>query len=459
MRINIPKFAEGAAASSTLTIVGVCLVIVVAAVPIIAVSFSAMALWKSPETIPTVSGSSPQYGESGASIVQGDLVTTCPILNTLSNSPVGTGYTIANYPKWVSIINDAASGKSAPPALIMAILWHENGDYVPVLADKCTTGTNCDHGWPISSANAYGPFQFQNGTWWRFGMTADEKKAAYDAGLVSDTVPALKLKQSGKWLNDKIFDPTRAAKGAADMESYYIDKSEQTTFKDKLMEAIGYYNNDTVYKNAVYSAYEKLSACQKSASGTADAPPASLSLTEKVLWWARHEVALSPNLNSKPPFGYHTANSENKVKYMNRDVSNSTSVVPGDWRDLGWCVAFVTWVYEKAGYNIRTSIFASPVPAEKFFDDNHTWISQESLAATNPKLLKNSILPGDIIIMHSGASVSGMHAGIVESVDADGRIHTIEGNVGHDEVARRDYTINQWLGGGSSKRIIGFARW
>ena len=118
MRINIPQFAKGAAASSTLTIVGVCVGVVVLAVPIIAVSFSAMALWKSPETVPDVSGASTSYDSDGTPTGQGDLMVACPALNTLSDSPAGTANTIANYPKWVGIINTATKGKSASAALL-----------------------------------------------------------------------------------------------------------------------------------------------------------------------------------------------------------------------------------------------------------------------------------------------------------------------------------------------------
>jgi hypothetical protein len=457
MRINIPKFAKGAAASSTLTIVGVCLIVVVATVPIIAVSFSAMALWKSPETVPSNSQSSSGYDSDGTFTGQGNLVKDCPAVKSLGAT------NLTNYNAWVKYINDGAQGTSAPSLLVLAVLWHENGDKFPNPTGVCTNETNCVHGWYKSPEpyNAYGPFQFQNGTWWDQGMTKEERQAAYDSGKVT-----IKPVQNGVPLSDSIFDPARAAKGAAAYLGASMDAETSSVLKDKIDAAIFTYNHSTTYQNIVYGYYEQFSACLDSGNGLADAPPASLSQTEKVLWWARHELKLNPSLNAKPPAGFHTANGENKVKYMNYDVNNSTSVVPGNWQDLGWCVAFATWVYEKAGYDIRLpSDYASPIGLEKWFSDetnNHTWISQASLATTNPKLLKNSILPGDIIIMYSGLpkSKSGMHAGIVESVDANGRIHTIEGNVGHDEIARRDYDINKWLGGDTSlKKIIGFARW
>lgn len=449
MRINIPKFAQGAAASSTLTIVGVCLVVVVATVPIIAVSFSAMALWKSPESVPAMSGSDLSFDSDGAPTNLGSLAKDCPAAKTLSPTY------LTNYNKWLPYINASVEGKSISPALVAAILYKENGKMFPdPINGKCTNEPNCDHKWYVSSANAYGPFQFQTGTWWDFGTTKEERQAAYDAKIVT-TLP----KQDAKYIDTNVFDPARSAKAAANMLSHYFDKSEETTAKGKVRDAILAYNHSTAYANDVYEYYQTLSACIQSSFELSDVPPPGLSQTEKILWWARHELKLIPSLSSKPPAGYHTASGENKVKYMNSDVNNSTSVVPGDWRDLGWCMAFVTWVYEKAGYDIRPRIFASLSEFEKIFDNEHTWTSQESLSTLDPKLLKNRILPGDIIIMRSGRAISGMHAGIVEFVDADGRIHTIEGNVGNDEIARRDYKLDQWVKGTDKKRIIGFGRW
>lgn len=461
MRINIPKFAKGAAASSTLTIVGVCLIVVVAAVPIIAVSFSAMALWKSPESIPAGSGSGLSYDSNGTPMGSGNLVKNCPALNTLSTSSTGTAKTIANYPKWVDIINTAAEGKSASPALVMAILWHENGDYIPDTTgdtDKCKK-RKCDHNWPISSSNAYGPFQFLNNTWYGYGLTTSEKSALDTANVDHHKgTPAI---------SDTMFDPARAAKGAAAYLGASMDAETSPVLRDKIEAAIFAYNHDkVVYVPAVYAAYEKFTTCLESPGGVGDVPPAGQSKPELVVWWAQHEQKLNSSKSSKPPRGFHTENGENKVKYMNLDVNNVTSVAYGESKDLGWCMAFATWVYQKAGYNIRDikpSIFASPVGIRDWFSNKangHTFILQSELQNVAPKDLAKKILKGDIIIMRSNGSKSGYHAGIVTGVDAEGRIHTIEGNVGGERISDRGvYGINQPLGGGPSLRIVGFARW
>ncbi len=52
--------------------------------------------------------------------------------------------------------------------------------------------------------------------------------------------------------------------------------------------------------------------------------------------------------------------------------------------------------------------------------------------------MKNNVKPGDLIVFkEQGRS----HVGVVESIGADGKIHTIEGNTS-DKVARRSYAAN-----------------
>jgi hypothetical protein len=87
-----------------------------------------------------------------------------------------------------------------------------------------------------------------------------------------------------------------------------------------------------------------------------------------------------------------------------------------------WCAYFVSWAARQAGAPLgnQGQGFGS-------VDQLYSWAQQTGRAYTagsgqTPK-------PGDLIVFHE-------HIGIVEGVDANGSIHTIEGNSG-DQVARR----------------------
>jgi len=472
MKNNILKFAKGAASSGTLTIIGVCIAVVVISLPIMAVSFSAMALWKSPETVPATSGSDISFDSDGTPTNQGDLMAICPALSTLNekDSAKTIDENLASYTKWIGYINAAAKEKNAPAALLLAILWKEHGKTLPSPTGECAKGTdciypnNCEQKWCVSTADAYGPFQFQPGTWWDFGMTTAERQEMYNSGKLKD---GERVKQTGPPISDKMFDPARAALAAATKVSHDIDASKSDSWKDKLKDAVEAYNADTVYFNDVYGAYVKLSSCIQSTAGVAGGDaPSSMSKAEKVVFYAQQEAKLLPGLNVKPPNGYHTDNGENKVKYMNMDINDTTTVVPGEAKKLGWCLAFVSWVYQKAGYDMRPTIFGGFSPVQGFFNDKHTWTSQASLASVAPRNLKNHIKKGDIIVMHSDASDSGFHAGIVENVTDNGDVQTIEGNVqakiegvtNSDVIGRRTYGINAKTKSGTL-RIVGIASW
>lgn len=76
-----------------------------------------------------------------------------------------------------------------------------------------------------------------------------------------------------------------------------------------------------------------------------------------------------------------------------------------------WCASFVSWCYEGNdifGYQAAVSGIMESAKAKELYSEVGTY---------TPK-------PGDIMIQKNGCS----HTGIVESVDPDGTIHTIEGN-------------------------------
>jgi hypothetical protein len=93
-----------------------------------------------------------------------------------------------------------------------------------------------------------------------------------------------------------------------------------------------------------------------------------------------------------------------------------------------WCAYFVSWVARQAGVPLgdQGQGFGS-------VDALYSWAQQNGRAYTG-----RTPQPGDLIVFHE-------HIGLVESVDANGTIHTIEGNSG-DQVARRVHAPGDAIG-------------
>lgn len=91
-----------------------------------------------------------------------------------------------------------------------------------------------------------------------------------------------------------------------------------------------------------------------------------------------------------------------------------------------WCGMWVSWVFYHAGMPLPAiqskKGFAYCPYGVKYFKDNNSWF-------TDPK----KALPGDIVFFdwYPGTKKSGAyHVGIVETVNSDGSIYSIEGNTG-----------------------------
>jgi len=93
----------------------------------------------------------------------------------------------------------------------------------------------------------------------------------------------------------------------------------------------------------------------------------------------------------------------------------------GAHNNASWCASFVSWCYKGNDiFGYQSSVSGIQMAAQK-----------QGLYAA-----KGSYVPkaGDVMIQKNGAS----HTGIVESVDADGTVHTIEGNASN-QVKRCTY--------------------
>jgi hypothetical protein len=96
-----------------------------------------------------------------------------------------------------------------------------------------------------------------------------------------------------------------------------------------------------------------------------------------------------------------------------------------------WCAYFASWACRQAGVPIMPNGAGSGS-----VDAIYSWAQQAGRA--QPASSSYQPRPGDLIVFHE-------HIGIVESVDQNGTIHTIEGN-SSDQVARRTHPRSDAIG-------------
>jgi hypothetical protein len=96
-----------------------------------------------------------------------------------------------------------------------------------------------------------------------------------------------------------------------------------------------------------------------------------------------------------------------------------------------WCAYFVSWAARQAGAPLgdQGQGFGS-------VDALYAWAQRSGRAYTAAS--GHPPQPGDLIVFHE-------HIGLVESVDANGQIHTIEGN-SSDQVSRRVHSPGEAVG-------------
>ncbi len=107
-----------------------------------------------------------------------------------------------------------------------------------------------------------------------------------------------------------------------------------------------------------------------------------------------------------------------------------------------WCAYFVSWLAREAGAPIGEN------------GQGTGWVPTiEAWGRQAGRFLAPSTqpAPGDIIIFDRNGNGTSDHTGIVEYVGTDGTIHTIEGNVSSQDVARRSYAP-------SERQVVGYVR-
>jgi hypothetical protein len=140
----------------------------------------------------------------------------------------------------------------------------------------------------------------------------------------------------------------------------------------------------------------------------ATAPPTGTSAGQAMVGLARQEVGVAeqpPGSNDSPRIAQY------------RQATAGSAVGP-------WCGYFVSWAARNAGVPLGEQ-------GQGFGAVSDVWAwAQRSGKAIQPGTQPPQ--PGDLIVW------GGRHIGLVESVDPDGSIHTIEGNASN-QVSRRAY--------------------
>lgn len=164
--------------------------------------------------------------------------------------------------------------------------------------------------------------------------------------------------------------------------------------------------------------------------GTASATstrPGSGGVGARMVALARRELGVSET----------STNDSSRIREF-RTATEGAESSPGPW-----CAYFVSWLAKQAGAPIGAGGNGTG-----YVPTLEAWGRQQDRFTAQGE---GRPRPGDIVIFDwQGGGGTADHTGIVEHVDADGTVHTIEGN-SSDRVQRREYS-------GSTNVITGYVR-
>jgi hypothetical protein len=134
---------------------------------------------------------------------------------------------------------------------------------------------------------------------------------------------------------------------------------------------------------------------------------------------------------------------QNNIVNGPKGLAWNQKIHEGNYKNAPWCDMFLAWTANKARVEKFAGQFAyTPWHAE--------WFKAQGAWVKTPK-------PGEIVFYdwQGGKNISGIdHAGVVESVDKNGTIHTIEANF-HDRLQRMVRSQKLVVGYGDPSRVKG----
>lgn len=138
-------------------------------------------------------------------------------------------------------------------------------------------------------------------------------------------------------------------------------------------------------------------------------------------------------------------------KYLGYNERNGSYKLFTGGKNHAWCADFSTYVvkeaFRNAGKSLPSGFGSSSVSGLMNWAKSKGCFLQTSGIANKSSVIKGKVKAGDLIIFKNAGK---SHVGVVESIGADGRINTIEGNTSN-KVARRSYSAND-------RTITGFAQ-
>lgn len=164
-------------------------------------------------------------------------------------------------------------------------------------------------------------------------------------------------------------------------------------------------------------------------TGAAPIAPGSGSVGQRIVALAQQELAAGVTESG--------GNNESTRIREYRSATVGAEDTPGPW-----CAYFVSWLAKTAGAPVGASGNGTG-----YVPTLEAWGKQEGRYTARGAGTPN---PGDIVIINWGGRGVADHTGIVEKVDPDGTVHTIEGN-SSDAINRRSYSA-------TSSDLQGFVR-
>lgn len=138
-------------------------------------------------------------------------------------------------------------------------------------------------------------------------------------------------------------------------------------------------------------------------------------------------------------------------KYLGYNEKDGSYKLFTGGKNHAWCADFSSHVvkeaFRMAGKTVPSGFGSSSVSGLMAWANKNNCFLKTAGLSNKAGVIKNNVKAGDLIIFKEGGR---SHVGIVEKIDANGTIHTIEGNTSN-KVARRTYSPN-------NRTITGFAQ-
>lgn len=138
-------------------------------------------------------------------------------------------------------------------------------------------------------------------------------------------------------------------------------------------------------------------------------------------------------------------------KYLNYNEKNGSYKLFTGGKSHAWCADFATYAVKEAfratGKTLPSGFGSSAVSGLLSWARKNGCFLETAKLSNKASVIKSKVKAGDLVIFKEGGR---SHVGIVESIGADGKIHTIEGNTSN-KVGKRSYAL-------TDRTITGFAQ-